>query len=157
MTLLVGVLVAGCDPSPHRPSPASASPTTTADVRLSAADTYLAALTTYEHDSAPVQQLCLNANSMALLHECWSGRLSVQRAFDNAVAAITFPSDMQADVTTFHYVATRLEGAIAGIAASEDPAGDRGDLGIFSSASVDFLQISSNLREELGIITTPSP
>lgn len=83
-------------------------------------------------------------------------RLAVQRTFDRDVSTIAFPADMAADVRTLSYVTGRLVSAMAAIARSADPAHDLNDLGTYSSASVDFLQISSNLREELGIIATPS-
>ncbi len=152
------LLVCGCDPQAPPTAAPSPPPTPTADIRLSAADAYLTALTAYDAGIQPVQaSICASANTVATLNSCWSTKLAIQRTFDAAVSRIAFPADLVADVHTLFYVNGRLEQSMAGISASPDPARDLGDLGVFSSASVDFLQISSNLREELGILATPSP
>lgn len=155
---VIGLLVSGCDP-PVPPTAAPSHPATpTADIRLSAADAYLAALTTYEAAIHPVEAgICATASTVATLQSCWSEKLAIQRTFDAAVSRIAFPADLLSDVRTMFYVNGRLEQSMTAISASPDPARDLPDLGVFSSASVDFLQISSNLREELGIIATPSP
>jgi hypothetical protein len=159
MAALATVLLTGCDPGGPTPTPSPTTiPSPTADVRVPAADAYLTALTNYYAGIDPVEKnICLSANTTVSLKSCWSKKLAVQRTFDAVVATITFPADIQADVATLHYVIGRLESSMAAIAGSPDPGKDLGDLGVFSSASVDFLQISSNLRQELGILATPSP
>lgn len=153
------LLVTACNPSPTPTSSGGPSrlPSPTADVRVGAADAYLTALTAYHGALDPVQQgVCASANTVPTLKSCWSQKLVIQRAFDAAVAAIVFPADIRGDVSTLHYTVGRLEAAMAGIARAPDPARDLADLGIFSSASVDFLQVTSNLREELGILPSPA-
>jgi hypothetical protein len=155
---VIGLLASGCDPQVPPTAAPSPPATPTADIRLGAADAYLAALSTYKAGIQPVQAgICASAGTAATLRSCWSEKLAIQRTFDAAVSRIAFPTDLLTDVHTMFYVNGRLEQSMAAISASRDPARDLADLGVFSSASVDFLQISSNLREELGIIIPPSP
>ena len=152
-------MLAACAPTPPGNTPVPTTrPTPTADVRVTAADAFLTALTAYHVAIDPVERnICAMAATTPSLRDCWSRKLAVQKAFDATVSTITFPDDLRTDVQTFRYVVGRLESAMAGIASAPLPARDINDLGVYSSASVDFLQITSNLRQELGILPTPSP
>lgn len=156
----LGLFLCSCSPPgspPSIPTP-TRLPSPTADVRVGAADAYLTALTAYHAAIDPVQKsICATANTTPALKSCWSRKLAIQRTFAAAVATIVFPDDMGADITSFRYIEHRLELSMAGIAGSSDPAHDLSDLGVFSSASVDFLQVTSNLRQDLGILTSPLP
>jgi hypothetical protein len=156
------LICAGCDSGPSPTSnPRTGPATPTADVRLAAADAYLAALTTRGEQMEAVRSECGVAVTAPQLRSCWGKRAAAQRVFNTAFTSITFPDDVTADVAALVLVDTRLLAAMNGIATSSDPVADRSDDGIYSSASADFLAGTVTLRTELGIIPTataaPSP
>ncbi|HEX4578987.1 MAG TPA: hypothetical protein VH498_03200 [Candidatus Dormibacteraeota bacterium] len=146
----------GCDPAPAPSSP-SPSLTPTADVRLTAANAYLAALDTRNAQLDAVNADCAVATTTPSLQRCWTARQQAQQVFNAAFNAITFPADVSGDVRALMTVDARLEAAMGGLAGSAAPSADRADDGIVAAESAYFLAGTITLRKELGIAATSSP
>lgn len=150
------LVCSGCDPAPAPPLP-SAPLTPTPDVRLIAANAYLAALDARNAQLEAVNAECAVANTTPTVQRCWTARQHAQHVFNAAFNAISFPSDVNGDVRALMTVDSRLEAAMAGLAGSADPSADRSDDGIVGAESAYFLAGTITLRKELGITATSSP
>jgi hypothetical protein len=142
--------VAGCEPTvSSSPTP---PPTPTQDVRLRAADAFLAAVTALDAQTTQTDSLCATASTPGPLRTCWMQRAAAQKAFIQAIDAIKFPDDLKADAKVLMVANDRLEAVEARLAALADPSQDLADRNIYGSATSDVLSTIILLRGELGIL-----
>ncbi|MBJ7608542.1 MAG: hypothetical protein JF887_03800 [Candidatus Dormibacteraeota bacterium] len=151
--LLAALLcVCGCGSSPPPSTPsASVDPR----VRAAAAQAYTAAAATANAAKASLQAGPCTRSDNPSLKACSSGLAAVEQTYENALLAITFPSDAQADANALVAIDKKVIAEEQAFAASANPQADSADFSAIEQDDSRLAAAVAALRRDLGLSTAP--